>query len=179
VLHPGEEAHKRAYVRPGVPYRAYAERRAHFGQLFSRGGEDSKAGNNFGRRSYTNIELSWLIFVTKTVRANAVRSPLHTTRKADGKISSVIETYLDTIPKKFRPQYFNHIPVYITSGDAKGFLCNILNVTHVSAEAALKRPLDSGIILTVDHPSAVVGKLVENVPYEQVIQAAFVFPFLS
>jgi hypothetical protein len=116
--------------------------------------------------------------VTKTVRANAVRSPLHTTRKADGKISSVIETYLDTIPKKFRPQYFNHIPVYITSGDAKGFLCNILNVTHVSAEAALKRPLDSGIILTVDHPSAVVGKLVENVPYEQVIQAGFVFPFL-
>jgi hypothetical protein len=69
--------------------------------------------------------------------------------------------------------------VYITSGDAKGFVCSILNSNRVSSETALKRPLDSSITLTVDHPSAVVGKLVENVPYEQVIQAAFVFPFLS
>jgi hypothetical protein len=69
--------------------------------------------------------------------------------------------------------------VYITSGDVKGFLCTLLNVKRVSSETALKRLLDSGITFTVNHPSAVVGKLVENVPYEQVIQAAFVLPFLS
>jgi hypothetical protein len=111
------------------------------------------------------------------VRANAVRSPLHTTREADGKIISIIETYLATIPRKFRPQTYEHIPVYITNGDAKGFLCTILNVQRVSSETALKRPLDSGIAFTVDHPSAVVRKRVENVPYEQVIQAAFVVSF--
>jgi hypothetical protein len=113
----------------------------------------------------------------KTVHVNAICSPLHTMRKLDGKIISVIKTLLGTIPQKFQLQYFEHIPVYITSGDAKGFLCTILNVKCVSSETALKWSLNSGIMFTVDHPSAVVGKLVKNIPYEQVIQAAFVLPF--
>jgi hypothetical protein len=94
--------------------------------------------------------------------------------KTDGTITSIIEAAVDYIPRAFRPDLYVNRYVYITDGDAKGFLCEILKVHRVSPSVALQRPLDSGLLFSVDHPAAAVKKLLENVPYEHIIDAEFV-----
>jgi hypothetical protein len=97
--------------------------------------------------------------------------------KADGTISSRIEAAVETISRTFRPELYEQMPVYITSVEAKGFLCWVLKVQRVSPSVALKRPLDSGLVFSINHSSGAVKKLVENVPYENIIDAQFVFLF--
>jgi hypothetical protein len=65
--------------------------------------------------------------------------------------------------------------VFVKGHGVKGFVCRLLNVVHVARAQALQYPLDSGLVFSVNHSSAAVGKLLMDIPYEHILDAWCVF----